>query len=342
MVTIVIEDGTLVTGANSYITAQELVDYAALRGVTLPAPETPGPSPTTPTTSYANAGGTGNRASSIVVTSDVDWGDGYSGPPGNLSAQDENLVNGSFAADVNGSILFPYTGFVDGSYIQFDFGSKKYIDEFRISAVGASSVGNWKIEASNDANTWTEQKASFEWLRGTANVYSFTPTDVLGFRYWRMTKVTTNGSGGNWCIEFDFKIADGADPVPAIIDNTAANLLIPAMDYIEGQVFKGIKIRHDQALQWPRANVYIDGYLVDYDEIPQTLKDAQAEVALSLYAGSDPLSNLAKNQKRVKVGDLEVEYFGGRSEPIRRKILNKLWKLLAGGVSGSSFTVKRG
>lgn len=34
---IIIEDGTLVEGANSYISVQDLKDYAALRGITLPA-----------------------------------------------------------------------------------------------------------------------------------------------------------------------------------------------------------------------------------------------------------------------------------------------------------------
>lgn len=32
---LIIEDGSVVAGANSYVTAQEIVDYAALRGVTI-------------------------------------------------------------------------------------------------------------------------------------------------------------------------------------------------------------------------------------------------------------------------------------------------------------------
>ena len=37
-------------------------------------------------------------------------------------------------------------------------------------------------------------------------------------------------------------------------------LLIKAMDYIESLSFIGTKFSEGQSLQWPRSNVYIDGF----------------------------------------------------------------------------------
>jgi hypothetical protein len=51
------------------------------------------------------------------------------------------------------------------------------------------------------------------------------------------------------------------------INGTAAVLLIQAMDYLEQQDFQGYKYTDDQALQWPRGDVYIDGYYVSVSTI---------------------------------------------------------------------------
>lgn len=341
--TIIVEDGSIVTGANSYVSGEDLVAYAAARGVTIPPPTQPGPSPVAPTTSYANAEGAGDRTSTVIVTSDIIWGDGYSGNPLNLLAPVSNLVDGSFSGAVAGSILFPYTVFVDESYIEFDFGAgvKKYIDVFRITAQGASSVGTWRIDALDDNDVWVTQKSSFTWIRGTALEYSFTPTLTIGFRKWRMIKESTDGSVSNWCTEFDFKIAPGAAEVPEVTDSTAEDLIIKAMDYTEGLSFKGIKFTQGQGLQWPRANVYVDGYFVATTEIPAELVKGLNETCLAINGGEDPLADVPRVQTEVKVGSLGVKYAtGSSSTTLVKKISNAFRKLLT-SAGGSSFEVKR-
>lgn len=126
------------------------------------------------------------------------------------------------------------------------------------------------------------------------------------------------------------------------ISGDTEQLLIRAMDYLESQSFLGDKYTEEQALQWPRVNVVIDGYLVDADEIPKELKTSQIEIALSIDNGVDPQANIARAQSRVKVGELEVEYEPGQSSTIVKKISNSLRKLLKSAGGGISFIVDRG
>ena len=81
------------------------------------------------------------------------------------------------------------------------------------------------------------------------------------------------------------------------ISGDPEELLIKAMDYIEELDFIGVKYQYDQALQWPRAYVMIDTYYIDQDEIPQQLKDALCEVAISIDTDEDPLANVERVKK---------------------------------------------
>lgn len=124
------------------------------------------------------------------------------------------------------------------------------------------------------------------------------------------------------------------------VDADVEELIIKAMDYVESLGFKGIKFTQDQALQFPRANVYVDGYLISTDEIPSDLIKGLNEVILSINNGEDPLADIARVQSSVKVGSLEVEYAPGSSTTLVRKISAALRKLLT-SAGGSSFNVKR-
>lgn len=88
----------------------------------------------------------------------------------------------------------------------------------------------------------------------------------------------------------------------------ATEILIKAMDFIETKDFIGDKGTKAQSLQWPRSGAALNGYVLDSDEMPQTLLDAQMEVAISIDAGTNPMDNLARETTREKVGDVEVEY----------------------------------
>jgi hypothetical protein len=114
--------------------------------------------------------------------------------------------------------------------------------------------------------------------------------------------------------------------------STAAVLIIKAMDYIEGQSFIGIKSTEDQPLAWPRNYVYIDGYAVDSDEIPQELKNAEMATALAIDAGNSPMAVISPQKEKAKVGPVEVTYKnGGVSNPIDPAVSNALKKLVLGG-----------
>lgn len=87
--------------------------------------------------------------------------------------------------------------------------------------------------------------------------------------------------------------------------------IVSATRFIDAKfIFKGVKTDQAQALSFPRYGVAnLDGYNYDSDELPPRLKDATAELALSLLAGgisafSDPSTGIRK----VKAGVVEVEF----------------------------------
>lgn len=112
------------------------------------------------------------------------------------------------------------------------------------------------------------------------------------------------------------------------------DLLIKAMDYLESLDYKGIKIRKTQPLEWPRSHVIIDEvYWIDADEIPQELKNAQMQIALSIDGGHSPHRINPRRVKRRKVDELEIEYADGTGPLATDPKLN-IWlrKLVRGGL----------
>jgi hypothetical protein len=161
------------------------------------------PSQTVPSTSYANAGGTGARTGSITVTASVPAIFGYGGSTAT------SLVDGSAAANTtNAYVTNGAPSFVDGNYFQFYFGSAKYIDEVKIYADRSLSNGSWKWQWSNDGTTWTDGN-TFTWSSAT-QTQSVTGWPASGATYLRMTKVgSTTGTDASY-EEFEFKIAAGS------------------------------------------------------------------------------------------------------------------------------------
>lgn len=115
------------------------------------------------------------------------------------------------------------------------------------------------------------------------------------------------------------------------ISGTNSELLYKAMDYLEGQSFIGIKYSEAQPLQWPREQVWIDGYYIERTIIPTELKNAQMIIALAIDAGYDPLSTIERSTKRETVDVVTVEYMDNASAAeIIRSIPNALKKLVMG------------
>lgn len=117
-------------------------------------------------------------------------------------------------------------------------------------------------------------------------------------------------------------------------------LIIKSMDYIESLGYKGIKRLDTQPLQWPRGSVVVDNFLLAIDEIPQLLKDGQAQTCLEIDRDEDPLQDIERKTTLEQVDTLKVEYsLGSSSNTITRRINAKLNKLLIS--SGSGFRVSR-
>jgi hypothetical protein len=116
-------------------------------------------------------------------------------------------------------------------------------------------------------------------------------------------------------------------------DSVVTQQIYRAMDYIESLNFIGEKSDENQALQWPRDQVVIDGYYIDSDEMPNELKVAVYE---SIKAELDGDSRMTASERRTiseKVGDLQVTYANNadvkRSIPAVTKALRKLIRPMA-------------
>lgn len=157
---------------------------------------------TSAATDYANAGGTGDRQSTITVTTDI------------------GLAGGSIAALVDGTTNSggcDFNGGQSGKHITFDFGAGvfKVIDEFKWYAGNGSNHGTWLFQASNDDADYVDLGTPFT-LNGPAGggavTYSVPAYNRQGCRYYRLFQLsgTISGSPPNW--EIEFKIADASAP----------------------------------------------------------------------------------------------------------------------------------
>ena len=90
-------------------------------------------------------------------------------------------------------------------------------------------------------------------------------------------------------------------------------LLIKAMDFIEAlrADFQGSKVATDQALQWPRSDVYIDGNIAASDEIPEELLKAQVQAACEEHANPGCLQANSDGREIIRErieGAIETEW----------------------------------
>ena len=114
------------------------------------------------------------------------------------------------------------------------------------------------------------------------------------------------------------------------------------MDVIEAYDYIGIKRERLQPLQWPRLQVWVDGYYIDSDVIPAQLKNAQCEAAIAIDAGNNPLNPIEKDVKSETVGDISVVYKdSSASATIVKTILNAVKKLLRNGGNANTFKVNK-
>ena len=84
--------------------------------------------------------------------------------------------------------------------------------------------------------------------------------------------------------------------------------LIQAAQIIEMKSYLGSRSSSSQALSFPRSGLYIDGITVDSGAVPQRIKDAQVELAISICAEDDYMNvDDMSGFSSVKVGPIEIE-----------------------------------
>ena len=108
-------------------------------------------------------------------------------------------------------------------------------------------------------------------------------------------------------------------------------LLTKANDYIESKDYKGDAVSSDS--KWPRSSVYIDGYLLDADAVPQGIKNAEMQTACDIDAGLDPLANIERATKTETLGPMSTTYMDNASQSTRLTKINAMLKpYLFGGM----------
>ena len=71
--------------------------------------------------------------------------------------------------------------------------------------------------------------------------------------------------------------------------------------------WQGYRVNEDQALDWPRYDVEVEGYAVDSDIVPTEIKNACAELALKA-SSADLNPDLTQGVLSEQVGSISVTY----------------------------------
>ena len=118
----------------------------------------------------------------------------------------------------------------------------------------------------------------------------------------------------------------------AATDDAKETALRQATRYLDlHYLWSGYKVAQDQALQWPRYEMYDeDGWLVDYTVIPNRLKEACAYLAIKVIDGNTLLEDFVNNSKVKRTKDVigpiteEREYIVGESPDTTYQVVDKL------------------
>lgn len=155
------------------------------------------------TTSYANAGGTGNRTA-LIDTSYSGVTAGCSGSSSDLKA----LIDGNFTG------ASCATSFAWGSntavVLKFDFraGNSMIIDEITWYQDTSASQGTWIFYGSNDDITYTNLTGARTLGGATTSTISF--SNAVGYRYYKLAQWGGTTDNVTWLKEIEFKIANAA------------------------------------------------------------------------------------------------------------------------------------
>jgi hypothetical protein len=148
--------------------------------------------------SYSDALSTGNRTSTITVTTTF-----------SMTWAINNLVDGASVESSSDAALF-VTGQTSG-YIQFDFGSAKVLTEAKLFSSNTTTHGTFKWQGSNTAGSgYTDIGSSFTLGGATTQTQTELSGNTTAYRYYRLTIVSGSTSNAGTLLEMDFKIGDAA------------------------------------------------------------------------------------------------------------------------------------
>ena len=96
--------------------------------------------------------------------------------------------------------------------------------------------------------------------------------------------------------------------------------------------WQGNKVNEDQALDWPRYDVEVEGYAIDSDIVPTEVKNACAELALKASA-AELNPDLTQGVLSETVGSISVTYDKASPQFTRYRAIDALLSpyLKAGG-----------
>jgi hypothetical protein len=173
-------------------------------------------------TSYANAGGTGNRTSTITVTCDAVIGS-FGGNYG-------NLVDGAFGNNDTDAVWWDYGQ--TGKRLTFQFATKKIIDEAKHYSSTAASHGTWKWQGSDDGSSWVDLSTTFTFQAGFEGfVQGDLSGNSTGYYYYSILQTGGVTNSNPWMQEWEFKI----DDPPTIITGTLAGTDTPDTASMSGE-----------------------------------------------------------------------------------------------------------
>lgn len=91
--------------------------------------------------------------------------------------------------------------------------------------------------------------------------------------------------------------------------------LLTGMNYLLGKedLFQGYRVTSTQSTFFPRTDVYLFGWSINSDTIPELIKKAQMEAAAYNTSGTLLSNTVMNNVESEKVDVLEVTYFKGGS-----------------------------
>lgn len=224
------------------------------------------------------------------------------------------------------------------------------------------SAGTWTGSVDSYAYQWQKQApggVSYSDVAGaTANSYIVIASDQAHIIRCKVTATNSSGSTiaysdataaipNDWLIVEDGTAKDDsnsyadlayADNYFSVRNNSTwqnynigqrKSALIKGAAYVDQYDFIGTKKTATQAMQWPRINAKVDGYLLDSTLIPKALKDAQCEAALRAAAGEimadiESGSAIEETVDVITVKYSEYSSTGVTRYPVIESLLRKL------------------